>query len=182
MSMRKPTRQFLTWYDRGWAIEFTLPATDGATAVVWPERFKKRGRDVDENTLQILSSVLMPTVGRVYTVSIVRSNPFPDGVNVATVRAYAERQGLRPITAEIACLICEGLSSNDLETMGLNWVFMMHDPVRIYQDVTEVLAVTSDGDYDDVGCSLSSGEAGSPEFLLGSDTGLAFLKSCTVVT
>jgi hypothetical protein len=180
MTMRIATRRYLTWRDKGWAIEFTLPATDGATAGGWPERLKERGRDIDVHTPQILSSVLMPTVGQIYTVSIVRSNPFADGVNVATVRAFAESQGLRPITAEIACLICEGLSSNDLETMDLNWVFMMHDPVRIYRDVTEVLAVTSDGDIDEVGCCLSSSDAGNPEFVLGSDTGLAFLKSVTV--
>ncbi|MBU3934487.1 hypothetical protein KKC00_00760, partial [Patescibacteria group bacterium] len=84
----------------------------------------------------------------------------------------AERRKLAKPNAEVACLIREMFSDEELETMGLWWIVVFHEPIR-----------DSDGDP----CLLSAYRGGGGRWLYAdddrpdghwnSDNGFAFLVS-----
>jgi len=159
------------WTEQDGIITFILPATDGTTGEQWIKRTEKKGNRIGYNAMHLLlSKVFKPTTGVVYTVKVLKGELFSDSDRVTkNIRVKAMKMKLGELNAEAACLIRENFTDEDLKTMGLFWIVVMHEPIKDSDDELRSLGVCrgSNGRY--LGsCSGSYGCRWNP------DDGFAF--------
>lgn len=128
------------WYEQDAVIDFTLQPTDGTTGPGWIERHRQRGIGIEwyaENML--LSDSFKPTTGVVYKIKVLKGRLFSDGERITSnIRAsayagiFTQGQKLFDPNMEAACLIREMFTDEEIEAMGLSWIFTMHEPFEDY--------------------------------------------------
>ncbi len=119
------------WREEDGVIYFTL-TSDDTTGPEWIERTKKRGNRLTKYAEQVLnSSDFVPTNGVTYQVAVLKGMLFSDNERITkNIRAEANRRGLETPNAELACLIREAFTDEELEAMGLWWIVCMHEPIN----------------------------------------------------
>ena len=76
-----------------------------------------------------------------YEIAILKGMLFEDKNRITkNIRAEADKRKLTTPNAEVACLIRENFSDEEIEAMGLVWVAVIHEPIK-----------DSDGDLDLLG-------------------------------
>lgn len=116
------------WREENGVIYLSV-TSDGTTGPHWIKRLKDQGFRLGSSAEKILLSPLFnPTYGITTEIGILRGDLF-EGKSVASKNVLAEARKRRFISpdAEIACLIREALTDEDIEAMGLVWVVVMHD-------------------------------------------------------
>jgi hypothetical protein len=137
----KELQEFLAGLERHWqvvdgVIYFTV-TSDGTTGPQWIERLEKRGNRIgDYAKSALLSPDFKSTTGITTRMAVLPGEWFFREEKRATtseIRDKARRQWkLATPAAETACLTRCKFSDKDLEAMGLVYIVVCHEPVRVY--------------------------------------------------
>jgi hypothetical protein len=123
----------LAWIEVDGVIYFYV-TSDGTTGEQWIARLEQKGFRVSDYAKGLLrSKVFKPTSGVTTKVAVLRGSFFSVDRDRTTrnVRAEADlRKWMKP-NAEVACLIREKFSDEDLEKMDLWWIIAMHEPIEV---------------------------------------------------
>lgn len=122
------TETGITVFDYGDHFRFTLPPTDGTTGPLWIPRLEDNESCVlDSAKSVLLSSNFGPTHPGVTTeIAVLKGSIFYNNQSIKNIREEAGKRKLLIPNAEIACLIRENFTNNDIKAMGLTWIFVMH--------------------------------------------------------
>lgn len=129
LTVSEPARRFRM---EDGVIYFTLPATDGTTGPQWIERLKNKGIQLSNWAKDVLNSPdFKPTTGVVNNIAVLTGELFTDSNRLtSTIRAEAQTRKLLKPNAEVACLIRETFTDEEIEQMGLVWIVAMHEPIK----------------------------------------------------
>lgn len=161
---------FCSWREEDGVVYFSV-TSDGTTGPQWVTRLRKKGW-VNENARSVLCSKdFKPTCGVTTEVAVLKGKLFKDRQRITkNIRKVAEERKLVIPNAEIACLIREKFTDEEIKAMGLTWIVAMHDPIKDSNDDPLLLEVSRVG----VGSSL---DASCEKFLVHCETGYAFAVS-----
>ncbi|PCI19203.1 hypothetical protein COB64_04140 [Candidatus Wolfebacteria bacterium] len=120
------------WREEDGILHLTLAPSDGTTGPEWINRLKDDGHKVSDYAQQVLNSDdFKPTKGVTYNLAIIKGEKFEDSHRITkNIRKMADNKGYIKPNAEVACLIREQFSNEELEEMGLIWIVAMHEPIK----------------------------------------------------
>ena len=158
------------WSEKDGVISFSV-TSDGTTGEDWITRLESKGFRVGDYTKQMLrSSSFKPTSGVKTQIAVLKGELFADSDRTTEkIRAEADKRKLGKPNAELACLIREKFTDEDIKEMGLWWIITMHESIT-----------DSDGDPDLLGASRYDDGRwlfaydGRPVYGWGRDGGFAF--------
>ena len=124
----KPAR---SWREENGVIYFSV-TSDGTAGHQWIERLTSKKFRVSEYAKQLLRSPdFRPTSAVTTDIAVLKGMLFEDRDRIIEkIRAEADRRKFGKPNAEVACLIREKFTDEEIEAMGLWWIFAMHDPIR----------------------------------------------------
>jgi hypothetical protein len=122
-----PDRQ---WREQDGVIYFTV-VSDGTTGEDWITRLKGTGKRLNNEAKHVLrSSDFKPTKGVIYEIAVLKGMLFNDNERITKkIRAEAEQRTLLTPNTEIACLIRDKFTDEEIEAMGLVLIATMHEPI-----------------------------------------------------
>lgn len=129
IAVSEPARR---WREEDGVIYFTLPPTDGTTGEGWIERIEGKRFRLSGYAKSVLRSAdFVPTSGIVHKIAVLKGLLFSDRDRaVKNIRTEAECRKLEKPNAEVACLIRENFSDEEIEAMRLWCIVVMHDPIN----------------------------------------------------
>jgi hypothetical protein len=124
-------KQPCIWYEKDGIIYFTL-TSDGTTGIEWIERLENKGFKIGSYAKSMLqSNNFSPTKDTVYSIAILKGLIFNDENRTTNkINTEAHKRNLKNPNPEIACLIRENISDEEIEAMGIQWIVVMHDPIK----------------------------------------------------
>lgn len=124
----EPTRR---WRKQNGVIYFSV-TSDGTTGPQWIERLEKKGFQIVDRAKSVLrSSDFKPTNGVTTEIAVLKGTLFADNERITKkIRAEADKRKFENPNAEVACLIRENFSDEEIETMDLRWIIVMHEPIK----------------------------------------------------
>ncbi len=149
--------------------------SDGTTGPQWIERLEKKGFRIGDYAKSVLrSSDFKPTNGVTTEIVILKGMLFADNERTTkNIRAEADRRNLTKPNAEVACLIRENFSDEEIKAMGF-WIVTMHEPIKDSDGDLDLLYAHWFGDGD--GCWLGA-YYDEPSGGWGRNDGFAFAVS-----
>jgi len=162
-----------TWREQDGVIYFSV-TSDGTTGPQWIERLEKKGFHVGDYAKSVLRSPdFKPTNGIKTEIAVFKGEMFSDDNRITKkIRAEADKRKFSAPNAEVACLIRENFSDEEIKAMGLVWVVTMHEPIK---DSDGDLALLSASRRDDG--SWLSADCGRPGSRWDRGLGFAFVVS-----
>lgn len=135
------------WREQDDIIYFSV-TSDGTTGKKWIKRLESKGFRVSYYAKSVLlSSDFKPTNGVTTEVAVLKGMLFEDNKRVTKkIRAEAGKRNLTNPNAEVACLIREKFTDEEIETMGLWWIVAMHKPIKDSDGDPSLLGVSRSGD------------------------------------
>ncbi|MDD4607334.1 MAG: hypothetical protein PHS07_03345 [Patescibacteria group bacterium] len=132
------------WHERDGIIYFSV-ASDGTTGEGWIKRLEDQGFNVSDYAQSVLRSPdFKPTKGVTRKIAIIRGTTWDDRDRTTkNIRAKASELGFTTPSGEVACLIRERFSDEEIKAMGLWWIVTMHEPIYVDGDP---LLLRSDSD------------------------------------
>ena len=128
LSVSEPTR---SWREEDGVIYFSV-TSDGRTGEEWIKRLGSkcfRVRDCAKDML--FSRDFKPTSGVTTKVVVLKGMLFKDDDWITKkIRVEADKRKLEKPNAEVACLIREAFTNEEITAMGLVWVVAMHEPIK----------------------------------------------------
>ncbi|MCX6716321.1 MAG: hypothetical protein NTV72_00105 [Candidatus Taylorbacteria bacterium] len=128
LSVSEPTRN---WSEQDGVISLSV-TSDGTTGPQWIERLEGKGFRLSDRAKSVLRSPdFKPTIGVTTEIAILKGMLFEDNNRITKkIRAEADKRKLTTPNAEVAYLIQENFSDEDIEAMGLVWIVAMHEPIK----------------------------------------------------
>lgn len=128
LTVSEPTR---SWREEDGVIYFSV-TSDGTTGAEWIARLEKKGYRVGDYAKQLLlSKSFLPTTGVTTEVAVLKGMLFEDNDRITKkIRTEAANRKLETPNAEIACLIREKFTDEEIKAMGLTWIVAMHEPIK----------------------------------------------------
>lgn len=119
------------WREEDGVIYFSV-TSDGTTGEEWIKRLESNGFAVSQGARDMLCSPdFKPTKGITTEIAILKGTLFEDGDRITTkIRAEADKRKLSKPNAELACLIREKFTDEEIEAMGLIWIAAIHEPIK----------------------------------------------------
>ena len=126
ISVNKPK-----WREENGVIYFSV-TSDGTTGEQWIARLENNKINVCDRTKSILlSDDFKATKGITTEIAVLKGQLFTDNARTTlNIRKEAEIRKFTAPNAEVACLIREMFSDQDLEDMGLTWMVVMHEAIK----------------------------------------------------
>lgn len=170
LTVSEPIR---SWREQDGVIYFSV-TSDGTTGTQWIDRLEKKGFCIGDYAKSILrSDDFKPTSGVTIEIAVLKGMLFEDSDRITKkIRAEADRRKLTKPNAEVACLIREKFSDEELEAMGLYWIVAMHEPIKDSDGDPYLLCANRNDD----GRWLFA-YYGMPDFGWSRDDGFAFAVS-----
>ena len=161
------------WHEEGDVIYLSV-TSNGMTGPQWIEHLEKLGFHLSAYAKSVLHSPnFKPTNGVKYEVAILKGTLFKDEDRVTKkIRTDAIGRKLEKPNAELACLIRENFSDEEIEAMGLWWIIVMHEPIEDSDGLLRLLGASRDGN----GRWLNA-YYDNPDFGWSRDIGFAFVVS-----
>lgn len=127
LSVSEPIR---SWREEDGVIYFSV-ASDGTAGEDWITRLESIGFRMSGYAKQVLRSPdFKPTNGVITEVAVLKGILFEDNDRITKkIRAEADKRKLSKPNAELACLVREKFTDEDIEAMGLQWIVAMHEPI-----------------------------------------------------
>lgn len=128
ITVSKPPR---AWYEQDGIIYFSV-TSDGATGENWIKRLESKNFCISDYAKSVLrSSNFKPTDGVTYEIAVLKGMLFSDNDRVMEkIRAEADKRKLTKPNVEVACLMREKLTDEEIEAMGLWWIAAMHESIN----------------------------------------------------
>ncbi|NTU66476.1 MAG: hypothetical protein HGB08_00975 [Candidatus Moranbacteria bacterium] len=135
------------WQERDGVIRFTLPPTDGTTGPQWIDRLEGKGFRLSKWAKDVLNSEdFKPTSGVICEIAVLKGMLWNDNKRIIkNIRADADNRKLTKPSAEVACMIREMFSDDEIEAMGLFFVVTMHEPIIDSDGGPDLLYARRDG-------------------------------------
>ena len=142
--VQEPVRR---WREENGVIYFSV-TSDGTTGEGWIKRLEKKGFRVGDYAKSMLrSSDFQPTKGITTEVAVLKGVLFTDSDRITSkIRENADKRKLTKPNAEVACLIREMFSDEELEAMGLYWIVVFHEPIKDSVGLPRLLSAGRYGD------------------------------------
>ena len=120
-----------SWREEDGVIYFSV-TSDGTTGEDWIKRLEGNSFRVGDYAKQVLRSPdFKPTNGVTTEVAVLKGMLFEDNNRITKeIRAEADKRKLSKPNAEVACLIRENFSDEDIKAMDLIWIVAMHEPIK----------------------------------------------------
>ena len=152
LSVSEPTR---SWREEDGVIYFSV-TSDGTTGKDWITRLESKGFRVGDYAKQVLRSPdFKPTSGVTTEVAVLKGMLFEEQSWImTTVCAEADRRKLLKTNAELACLIREKFTDEEIKAMGLRNIIVMHEPIKDDNNQRILLEVSRYGLGNSVGARL----------------------------
>ena len=130
------------WREQDGVIYFSV-TSNSMTGEQWIERLESKGFRLSGYAEQLLLSPdFKPTDGITTEVAVLKGMLFKDNDRITKkIRVEADRRGLTKPNAEVACLIRERLSDEELKAMGFWWIIAMHEPINVAGGDPRLLSV-----------------------------------------
>ncbi len=123
-----PTPTAWTVDDEG-NIHFTL-TSNGFTREQWEQYLERRGWRIGDYARQVLRRASeAPTNGVTYNIVVRPGQKISDRIT-KKIRAAADKKGWVKPHWEVACLIRDTFTDEQLEQMGLWYIVTMHEPIK----------------------------------------------------
>jgi hypothetical protein len=135
-----------------WRVEddiiYFSVTSDGTTGEDWVNRLEGKGFRVGDYAEQVLRSLdFKPTSGVTTEVAVIKGILFQDNDRITKkIRAEASRRNFTKPNAELACLVREKFTDNDIKAMGLWLILSMHEPLSDAYGDPRLLNVNRDND------------------------------------
>lgn len=144
LTVSEPTR---SWREQDGVIYFSV-TSDGTTGPQWIERLEKKDFRVSDWAKSVFRSPdFKPTDGVTYEIAVLKGMLFGDSDRITKkIRAEADKRKLTKPNAEVACLIREKFTDEELEVVGLWWIVVMHEPIKDSDGDPRLLDVGRSGD------------------------------------
>jgi hypothetical protein len=128
LAVAEPTRR---WREQDGVIYLSV-TSNGTTGPQWIERLEKKNFRPSRWAKDVLNSPnFKPTSGVTYEIAVLKGMLFEDKNRITKkIRAEAETLKLTTPNAEVACLIRENFSDEEIKAMGLIWIVAMHEPIK----------------------------------------------------
>lgn len=128
LTVSEPDR---SWREQDGVIRLSV-TSDGATGPEWIGRLEKKGFRIGDCAKSVLLSPdFKPTSGVTTEIAVLKGTLFEDENRITKlIRSEALRRSLTKPNAEVACLIREKFSDEEIEAMGLLWIVVMHEPIK----------------------------------------------------
>ena len=128
LAVSKPTR---SWREQDGVIYFSV-TSNGRTGPQCIARSEKKGFRVNDYAKQVFrSDAFHPTKGKTTEIAVLKGLLFSDSDRITEkIREEAGKRQLIKPNAEVACLIREKFSDQELEAMGLWGIVVMHEPIK----------------------------------------------------
>ncbi len=161
------------WREQDEVIYFSV-TSDGTTGEEWIKRLEKKSFRVSGYAKSVLRSPdFQSTKGVTTEVAVLKGGLFKNQDCITqNIRAGADKRKLTKPNAEVACLIRENFSDEDIEAMGLFWVVAMHEPIKNSVGAPSLLDA-----YRGVGGRWLNADCGEPGRGWGREYGFAFALS-----
>ena len=143
LTVSEPTR---SWREQDGVIYLSV-TSDGTTGPEWIAHLEKKGFLVGDYAKSVLCSKdFKPTSGITTEIAILKGMLFEDSNRVTKkIRVEAESRKLTKPNAEVACLIRENFSYEEIEAMGLWRIVVMHEPINDYRGDPKLLSANRNG-------------------------------------
>lgn len=140
-----PTPTAWTVDDEG-NIHFTL-TSNGFTRQQWEQHLERRGWRIGDYARQVLRRASeAPTNGVTYNIVVRPGKSISDSDRITKkIRAAAEKSGWIKSHWEVACLIRDTFTDEQLGQMGLWYIVTMHEPIKDSGGVPRLLSSHRDG-------------------------------------
>ena len=170
LSVSEPTRN---WREEDGIIYFSV-TSDGTTGEQWIARLQGKGFHVGHYAKSLLRSTdFKPTTGITTEVAVLKGMLFGDNERTTkNIRKVAADRKLETPNAEIACLIREQFTDEEIKAMGLTRIVAMHEPIKDSGGGLGLL-----GAYRSGGGSWLSAYYGKPDGRWFHEGGFAFAMS-----
>lgn len=159
------------WLKKDGHILFKV-TSDGTTGPEWVKRLEERGLFVSPCAKSVLFSPdFRPTSGKIMQIFVCLGNHWRDEhQSTGNIRAMAKALKLVSPNPEVACLIREKFSGEEIKAMGFLQIVVMHEPITIGGGYPCILRVYREDD----GQSMSGCYGGSV-YGWNRDVGFAFV-------
>lgn len=143
LSVSEPTRN---WREEDGVIYFSV-TSDGTTGEEWIKRLEDKGFRVGDYAKSVLRSPdFKPTTGVTTEVAVLKGMLFEDNDRITKkIRIEAANRNFQTPNAEIACLIRELFTDEEIKAMGLTWIVAMHEPIKDSGGDPALLGASRDG-------------------------------------
>lgn len=120
-----------TWREQNGVITFSV-TSNGRTGEEWIIYFDANGIKLTRWAKDALrSSAFQPTNGITMNIAILKGELFTDENRVTSfIQAEADKRKLTKPNAEVACLIRDMFTNQEIKEMGLKWIVAMHEPIE----------------------------------------------------
>ena len=128
------------WWEENDVVYFKV-TSDGTTGEAWINRLEKQGLKLSDWAKQLLlSKDFKPTTGIVYTIAVLKGKLFTNSNRITKkIRSEAAKRKLVTPNPEVACLIREMFTDNEIKSMGLSWIVTFHKPIKDSGGVLDLL-------------------------------------------
>jgi len=161
-----------SWREEDGVIRFSV-VSNGLTGEEWIARLEGKWFRVGDYAKQILlSSDFKPTNGVTTEVAVLKGTLFKDNNRITRkIRVGGDKRGLSKPNPEVACLIREKFTDEEIKAMGLCWIVVMHEPIEDSGGDPSLLGV-----HCDVGGDWLLAYYGSSASRWNRDLGFAFVR------
>lgn len=143
LTISEPVRR---WREQDGIIYFSV-TSDGTTGSEWIKRLEEKCFRVGNYAKSVLRSPdFKPTSGVTTEVAVLKGMLFEDDDLITKkIRAEAEKRKFQKPNAEVACLIRENFSDEEIKAMELWWIIVMHEPIMDSGGDPRLLGAGRDG-------------------------------------
>lgn len=161
------------WREENNVIYFSV-ISNGVTGEEWIARLETKGYRISDYAKSLLRSEDFKSTNGVTTeIAVLKGVIFKDADRATKkIRAEADRRKLTEPNAEVACLIREMFTDEEIKAMGLTWVVTMHGSIKDSDGGLGLLSAVRD----DRGSWLST-SCDEPDSRWRSGNGFAFAVS-----
>lgn len=145
LSVLEPVRG---WIEKDGVIYFSV-TSDGTTGEQWITRLEGEMFNVGRYTKSVLRSKdFKPTKSVTTEIAVLKGESFSDSDRITTkIRiAATEKHKLAMPNAEVACLIREKFTDDEIKAMGLWYIVVMHEPIKDSFGDSGLLCASRGGD------------------------------------
>ncbi|MFA6340624.1 MAG: hypothetical protein WCX27_00070 [Candidatus Paceibacterota bacterium] len=136
-----------SWREEDGVIYFTV-TSNGKSGKEWIKHFESRKIKISDYAKQLLlSKDFKPSKkGTVSQIALIKGESFSDDDRITSkIRREADRHKMEKSNAEVACLIRDLFTDEEIKAMGLYWIITMHEPIKDSDGAPRLLSMNRDG-------------------------------------
>lgn len=137
------------WREENGIIYFSV-TSDGTTGEEWIERLEQKGFLVSTRTKRLLRSEnFKPTNGVTTEIAILKGKLLNDQERIISkINSLATKHKFEVPNAEVACIIRDMFTREEIRAMDLGWILVMHAPLTDTNGSSNLLSVDMDREGD----------------------------------